>query len=282
MLRPIVRGLLVLVTAALAALALSGQALAAGPHPRLSFRASGTALPAAAAKKRTPQVLFRNLKGCGAEAYNSLGYQCARDERSRGIVSKGAICTVTVYAFSAVTVRMKMTYGGSTLFSKTSRYRARTRVSLAFGVTFPIVLPAGGYKCTFTAGKKKTSATIPSRGTTGSIVETAVCQTANARPNNAGCASDESVVPQSPTSSLTCSGWFVKQQGHRGGIELLYNDAGTWTSVFAGDLAIPVSLYSVTATVPNMLGNPFAPGEYMCRYSVDGTPIAEKHFTVHA
>jgi hypothetical protein len=111
-------------------------------------------------------------------------------------------------------------------------------------------------------------------------VSPSVCATAHIRSDNTGCSTDESAAPLASAGPITCSAFFVGKKGHRAGIELLFNDNGTWTSVASGDVAVARSIYGVFATVPNLLGTPFIPGQYACRFSLDGQVLVEKPFSL--
>ncbi len=62
--------------------------------------------------------------------------------------------------------------------------------------------------------------------------------------------------------------------------EMLYNDNGVWTRLDGGEVTVTRPIFPVYLTVPTLLGGAFVPGQYACRYSVDGKLLAVKLFTV--
>ena len=271
---------LALAPSAVAAVSPASSAHAARSGPAVTLRANSAAIVPTASHARAPRVLLRNLRMCTKRWYLASAYRCYRDERRQPFVSESAFCTITIYAFSAVTVRARMEFAGGTLYAATRRVARRTRLQLAFYVEYPITLPAGAYTCRFVVGNKRASATARSAGPSGPIVSTAVCTTASLRAGDAGCSSDQSGGPFARASSLSCSGWLVAQHGKRAAIEMLYNDNGVWTSVSAGEGVVTRAILPVTLVVPSLLGGPFLPGQYVCRFSVNGQVLAEKGFGV--
>ncbi len=266
--------------AAVAALALAQPALSAPAQARVAVTAASSAMPAAE-RRAKPRVLLRDVRACGSSLYNASRYQCARDERSHPLVSNTAYCTITIYAFTAATVHTSMSYGGQTLFAKTRRVRARTVFHLALSYELPVVLPAGRYACKFAAARKRASVSMTGAGDAGPVAYESVCSAGRTNASNL-CSSDESALPLAPTSSLTCSGIFAGKKRHFAGVELLYNDNGTWTSLSKVEGQVSAPFVPGTLTVPSLLGQPFLPGQYMCRFTIDGQTSVEKPFSVRA
>ena len=262
---------------ALAALALAPSALAT---PVLVNEVRTTPATALAPAAKTPQVLLRDLRACSKGAYDPSAYRCMRDERSRPVVSPAALCTITVYAYSAVTVRATMRFAGGAQYSATRKVKKRTRFQFAFGIELPQNLPAGSYTCQFSAGKKRASATLRSGGPGGPVAYASVCATVLLRGDQTGCTTDQAATPLPGAMSLSCSAWIVGQQGKRVTGELLYNDNGVWTRLEGGELTLPRPIVPVWLTMPSLLGAPYLSGQYACRFSVDGQLIGEKLFTV--
>jgi len=274
-----------LAAAAVAALAPAQHAVpnAARPaaaRPHAAVAATSTAMPASIERTRRPRALLRELRACGKVMYDAAGYRCLRDERARPLVSNGLYCTVTIYAFSAVKIRANMSYGGQTLFAPTRKIPGRTIFHYAVYYELPIVLPAGRYTCKFTVLRKSVKATISGGGAAGPVANSSVCSSTRAVGNL--CTADESTVPIAPTTSLTCSGFFVGQKGHFGGIELLYNQNGVWTSLSKVEGTLSRPIIGAPLVVPSLLGQPYAPGQYACRFTLDGQTVTEKLFSVLA
>jgi hypothetical protein len=273
-----------LAAAAVAALGLghSGAATSAPTRVRASLAATSVPMPSSTARRRRPAALLRELKVCGKAAYNARAYRCVRDERSHPLVSTAVYCSVTIYAYAAVTVRGKMTYGGEVLFTHTGKVKARTIFHLALVYDLPVTLPGGRYGCTFSAAGKTVKASMSGGGAPGPVSASSVCTSSHTNPDFKTCTSDESAQPLAPTTSLTCSGVFVGKKGRFGGIELLYNDNGVWTSLEHVEGTLKNPLVAGFLTVPGLLGQPFVPGQYSCRFTVDGQAVAEKLFSFRA
>src|SRR5215211_3869746 len=214
--------LLSLAAAAVAAFPLGQHASAPAAHafPHASVAAAKVGLPAASTPAAPrPKAL-----------YNSSAYRCLRDERRSPLASNGLYCSVTIYAYASVRVRYNISYGGQGLFAGSRKIPRRTIFHLAVYYELPIVLPAGRYACTFTAVGKSARAKISGGGQAGAVVEPAVCSPLHLS-TVGNCTADESAAPLAPTSSLTCSGYFVGRKGRFGAVELVYNNNGVWTSM---------------------------------------------------
>jgi len=276
--------LLSLAAAAVAALPLgqhaSGPAATARPHA--SVTAAKVGLPAAASPAaRRPNALLRELRACGTAVYSAASHSCLRDQRRSPLVSNTLYCTVAIYAYASVRVRFNITYGGQTLFAGSRKIAERTIFQLAVYYELPIVLPAGRYTCTVTAVGKSVRAKINGGGQAGAVVEPAVCSPLHLSAVG-NCTADESAAALAPTSSLTCSGYFVGRKGRFGAVELLYNNDGVWTSMSKREGSIGKPIIGAFLTAPSALGQPYAPGQYACRFIVDGQTAVEKLFTVRA
>jgi len=262
------------------ALAVAQPALPAPFRSHAAMSAATTTMPSSVERKRRPKALLRNLKACGRALYSASAHQCLHDERKRALLSNVAYCTVDVYAFATVGVGIKMTYGGQTLFTRKTRAPRGHVLHLTVYYELPILLPSGKYVCTISTAGKSVKATITGGGSAGPVANSSVCSSSRAVGDL--CASDESTVPIAPTTSLTCSGFFAGQKGHFGGIELLYNQNGVWTSLSKIEGSVSRPILPVSLVVPSVLGQPYTPGQYMCRFTVDGQLVSEKVFSVRA
>jgi hypothetical protein len=275
-------GSLLSLAAAVAALPLGQHASAPATHafPHASVAAAKAGLSAVATPAaRHPKALLRELRACGKALYNAPAYKCLRDERRSPLASNGLYCTVTIYAYASVRVRFSISYGGEAVFTGSRTIPKRTIFHLAVSYELPIVLPAGHYTCTFTAVGKSVRAKITGGGQAGAVVEPAVCSPLHLS-TVGNCTADESAAPLAPTSSLTCSGYFVGRKGRFGAVELVYNNNGVWTSMSRREGSIGKPIIGAFLTAPSAVGQTYAPGQYACRFSVDGQTFVEKPFTV--
>ena len=276
--------LLSLAAAAVAAFPLGQHASAPVAHafPHASVAAAKVGLPAASTPAAPrPKALLRELRACGKALYNSSAYRCLRDERRSPLASNGLYCSVTIYAYASVRVRYNISYGGQALFAGSRKIPRRTIFHLAVYYELPIVLPAGRYACTFTAVGKSARAKISGGGQAGAVVEPAVCSPLHLS-TVGNCTADESAAPLAPTSSLTCSGYFVGRKGRFGAVELVYNNNGVWTSMSKREGSIGKPIIGAFLTAPSAVGQTYAPGQYACRFIVDGQTVVEKPFSVRA
>ncbi|MBD0330552.1 MAG: hypothetical protein ICV64_10685 [Thermoleophilia bacterium] len=260
----------------LAGLVLAPHSLAASP---LVVETRAVAAAPSAALRKPPRVVVRDLRACSKAAYHAPSFRCVRDERSRPFVSQATVCTLEVVAYAAVTLRARMEFAGGTQFTFTKRLARRTRTQIAFGIEFPATLPAGAYTCRFTVATARASATMRSVGPAGPVVWSAVCATTLLR-RDGTCGLDQSAAPLFRPSSLSCSASLVGQQGRRVTVELLAEVDGVWTRVDGGDAALRRPIVPVYLSVPSPAASGFAAGRYACRYTVDGTVVGEKLFTV--
>lgn len=219
------------------------------------------------------------LRVCGNNIVPFPGSQCTSDQRSAPITGKELDCSVRVYAgVKGALFTATMTYEGEVQYGFHERLKRGWHRELMGVYMHATAMPGGRYTCKFSLGKKRTAVSFRSGGPTGSVVGPAVCLTSHTKQN--ACTSDESGTPfgSATTPSITCTGVFPRLKGHPVEIDFLrLNADGTTTTLQRETDTLP---YPITEEYAFKAGVWATPGQYSCRYLVDGTIAADKHFTV--
>jgi hypothetical protein len=114
-----------------------------------------------------------------------------------------------------------------------------------------------------------------SEGPAWQNLELAACVTANTNPDG-DCREDESGGPLGPTSSVTCTGVILGGKGELIQVDFLYQGDETAVSVQEeGPGSVTVFSADLFANEGNL-----PEGDYTCRFSVAGEPVADKPFSI--
>lgn len=226
-----------------------------------------------------PAVRFSNLRVCTYESFSQRLGRCVRDERRAVLVSSRFACSVTVNARARTDLRAQWTYDGVRLSPFLDSVRAGVRHRwLWFDVGAGFPLPGGAYRCEFSAGKAKTSATFVSGGATGEIVTAVVCDTENTTMYGdfPVCRADEAgTVIESP-SAIVCLAMYPKAKGRSATIALIREGDLPRPRTFT--VSAPMTqYYERFSTVGRQT---MLPGHYVCRFSLDNVVVVETPFEV--
>ena len=169
-----------------------------------------------------------------------------------------------------------VTYEGQVQYSFRERLRRGWHRELIGVYVHATQMPGGRYACNVSLGRTRATVSFRSGGAFAPVVGPAVCRTSHTRDD--ACTADESgtAIPAG-TRSLTCTGVFARLKGARVEIDFVR---------FEGDGTETV-LHRVTDTLPYPIveewvsfAQGWTPGEYACRYLVNGTIAAERRFSV--
>jgi hypothetical protein len=178
-----------------------------------------------------------------------------------------------------------MTYEGTPVYEYTTRILGSGPwswwISENIGST---PLPGGRWGCDFSFGSANTGARFRSGGPMGAVIGAAVCDARHslvyAHHRIRVCKSDESARPILATKRILCSAVFVKQVGKMGRVQLLAGGADA-ARPDAANLPSPLSIWwTAFAPAAPAANGTFVPGDYVCRFSVDGLPVVEKPFQI--
>ena len=224
-----------------------------------------------------------NLRVCTDNAFNKAQNECTTDQRGRKLVSSKFICSVRFLPLRPETLHARIIYAGTIVTSYTARITDK-RLQI-FSITDDLgttALPNGAWRCEFSFGSEETGTTFLSRGPTGPIVGVAVCVGSDVirRIGIATCRSDESASRLRSPKEIACSGVFVRAVGREAEIHLLSGGHDV-SRTYALRIRQSIAVASVRFH-PEHGAQRFAPGEYVCRFSLKGAAVIRKPFKVTA
>ena len=223
-----------------------------------------------------PARLF-NLRVCSYNALSANG--CTKDQRATILTSTRIGCSVEIAVRRRGRLHARMTYGGATTYGYSTRVLEvgvhRWWIAHNLGT---VPLPGGDWSCQFSFGSGTARVNFKSGGPVGQLIGAAACggkdtilfgsnRTLRAcRPDRSGGSipvTDEivcsAVLPNSASKELTI-------QLLLGGVEVVAPYVGRVDQLLW--IARP-------AFNPPLGQGTFAVGDYVCRFSLDGIPVAE-------
>jgi hypothetical protein len=230
-----------------------------------------------------PAGRLSQLRVCPYESFDRVAQTCKRDQRRTTLFSTRFACSAAVDVRTPGRLLVRMLYNGEVAYQFTTR-------PMPIGVSHPwiaynlgtVPLPGGSWACDFTFAGKTIRAAFRSRGPTGTIIGAAVCggnETIRFGSSRRllACRSDRSGSTIA-ASEVVCSGVLPGSASKELRIALL--SGGTEVGEpYAGPIGGTLWLVWATFTPPGG-GRTFAPGAYVCQFSVDGVTVAEKPFRV--
>ena len=216
-----------------------------------------------------------DLRVCGAEAYDERDEQCSEDQRTRPLKSSTVYCSAKVGAAEGERVKGRFLHEGEPLPSQAARLPADAET---FYVNFYVgrgSIPRGRWACELSLGSEKMTASFESAGPTGSIVNLAVCRTADVEPQRPICPEGEPGAPPGPSDSVTCSATIVGAKGAVVDSEILYEGRKTGISE---QQEIPSPVMPVYFRLEGEENLP--EGDYACRFSLAGERTREEDFSI--
>jgi hypothetical protein len=216
-----------------------------------------------------------DLRVCGGEAYDEGAEECSEDQRTRPLKSSTVYCSAKVRADEGERVKGRLLHEGEPLPSQAARLPADADT---FFVNFYVgrgSIPRGTWACELSLGSEKLTASFESAGPTGSIVNVAVCRTADVEPQRPICPEGESGAPPGPNDSVTCSATVVGAKGAVVDAEVFYEGRKTGISE---QQEIPSPVMPVYVRLEGEQNLP--EGDYACRFSLAGERIGEEDFSI--
>jgi hypothetical protein len=172
-----------------------------------------------------------------------------------------------------------MTYGGATTYEYTTRVLAPgvQRWWIAYNVgTLP--LPGGDWSCQFSFGPASARVNFKSGGPTGTIINAAACAGTDTIRYGASsafraCRPDRSGGSIPVTDEIVCSAVAPNSVSKELTIQLISGDVDV-VAPQVDMVSFPVWI-AQHAFKPPSSQKTFAVGDYVCRFSIDGIPVAE-------
>jgi hypothetical protein len=261
-----------ILSALIAAIVTTPQAWA-GTHPR-GFASTSTD------SARTSPTRFSEVRVCAYEAFNKTTRTCVRDQRAMVLVSTKFGCSAVLTTRTPARLHARMTYRGVTAYEFTSRVLSPGRhgwwISYNLGT---VPLPGGDWGCEFSSGSTTARVRFRSGGPTGKIIGAAACagnDTISFGSNRTlhACRTGHSGGSIPVTDVIVCSGVLPKAASKELKIQLLsggLDAAGPYVNTVSGPLWIVWGIFRAPSG-----RQAFAPGDYVCRFSIDGLTVAEK------
>jgi hypothetical protein len=251
------------------------QVILVGAVATVSLAGVGSAIGTSAELTQRPPATLSNLRVCPYESFSHSLHRCTRDFRASVLTSNRFACSIAVLLRRRVQIHGRLTYEGLTQFTATSGALppGSYRSSIATNIKMNQPLPGGAWACAFSVDGVRRTAAFRSGGPTGPVVDLVACPAAHAI--HVGleliCPSDQSSsIPSS--DFVVCNGLYVGQRGKTESIDLL--SSGT---IIAAGLD---NLVDAPVWLAYQRFNPQAAGDYSCRFSVRGAPLADKTFRV--
>jgi hypothetical protein len=225
---------------------------------------------------------FRNLRVCGATAFSRAQHRCTTDQRASSITSNRISCSVDIVVRRTAVVRGRISYRGG-LAHEIGPTVLKPGVYPAWvfeNIKVDQPLPGGSWRCEFSVGSARTSLTFASGGPVGDIVNVAVCSRDGTVRHESSkltlCRRDDSAALLPAGEPVFCSATFAGVTGKialleilRGGVRKSSTDFVVGSTIWLGTVLLrPYA----TATLQ--------PGEFVCRFSLDGQVVAERPFLV--
>jgi hypothetical protein len=224
--------------------------------------------------------LIHNVRVCTKTAFNQSQYRCTRDQRRHALTSSFFACSADILVRHTSVLQLQWTYGRANLppftVTVTGRHR-RHSLTLDLGADLP--LPGGKYRCSFSLGHAVKAATFTSAGPAGEAVDVVACDGANTIASGGFlvCRSDQSGTPFRAPSSIMCNAVYPNAKGKTSTIEML-RDSQLLKQPRESRISEP--LWQVKDSFAAPSGQTLANGNYECRFSLNGTIVADKQFQV--
>jgi hypothetical protein len=228
---------------------------------------------------------FSKLRVCAYPAFSLADRRCTHDQRKGVLLTGKFACSVSFDVRRAGRLHARMTYQGVVVHQYSTRALDTgpwtAWISENAGA---IPLPGGRWGCRFSFGSAHVRARFRSVGPTGPVLGAAVCSAKHsffyAHHRIRQCKADESARPIPATDRILCSALFVLQTGKRGEVQLLA-DGQDAAKPDVERVPAPLSLWWTPFAPAHPTGDgTFAPGAYVCRFSVDGAAVVEKPFQI--
>jgi uncharacterized RDD family membrane protein YckC len=216
-----------------------------------------------------------DLRVCTGQAFDEANAECTEDERERPLRGEAFYCSAKVGGREGERFEGRLLYDDELLFTGGRTVPAGSGTVWVTAGTDGELLPSGRWMCELSVASEEVSARFQSEGPTPQNLGLAACLTANTDPDGA-CREDESVGPLGPTGSVTCSATILGGKGEVMRVDFVYEGDETVVSV---DDESPRSIELFSAEMFANVGN-LPEGEYACRFSVSGEPVAEKPFSI--
>ncbi len=228
---------------------------------------------------------FQEVRVCAYEAFSLRQQRCTRDQRTQLLVSSRFGCSVIFDVRQRATFREQMVYEGQKV---TGLMRTLPPGSygywMAASTYSTLPNPGGRWRCLFSLGAVRTSVSFRSGGPTGAIVDTAICRFYAALVRRDGfpdCQTDESLMPIPPTKGVICQALYPLDAGKTAEIDVhTTNEPGFGRShslIVRGPLWKAYAVLRASDAGP---GSSLPPGDYVCRFKLDGALVGEKAFQI--
>jgi uncharacterized RDD family membrane protein YckC len=216
-----------------------------------------------------------DLRICTDEAFDEGDAECTEDESGRPLRGEAFYCSAKVGGREGERFEGRLLYDDELLFTGGQTVPAGSGTVWVTVGTDGELLPSGRWTCELSVASDEVSARFQSEGPTPQNLGLAACLTANTDPDGS-CREDESGGPLGPTGSVTCSATILGGKGEVMRVDFLYEGEETVISV---EEESPRSVEVFTAELFANDGN-LPEGDYACRFSVAGEPLAEKPFSI--
>lgn len=216
-----------------------------------------------------------DLRVCTGQAFDEANAECTEDERERPLRGEAFYCSVKVGGREGERFEGRLLYEGELLFTGGRTVQAGSGTLWVTVGTDGEPLPSGRWACKLSVSSEELGARFQSEGPARQNLGLAACVTANTSPDE-DCREDESGGPLGPTSSVTCTGTILGGKGELIRVDFLYQ--GDETGFFVQEEG-PGSVTTFSAELFGNEGN-LPEGDYACRFSVAGEPVAEKPFSI--
>lgn len=244
--------------------------------------------PPGSAAERVPtrvagKAKLSELRVCTSTAFSRSQSRCTKDERMIALLTNRITCSVKVVIVGRATIRGHITYNRHVAYElKPIPLRdEKTHVWMNENIKINQPLPGGSWGCVFTLASARAAVSFTSGGPTGPIVDTAVCGPTNTATFGVSgfrfCLSDQSGAPLAATNPVYCSAVYPDDTGHSATIDITFQGRSLATPVnfsLDGTLLLGYAYYQVPG------GQNLQPGDYSCRFSLDGTLVTEKPFQI--
>jgi hypothetical protein len=239
-------------------------------------------LAAGAAARPAESTRLSDLRVCTSERFSRAAERCLADERRSSLESKLFACSVSVELARAAPVHAVIAYRGRTAYEYTTRKLPtgtyRWWIGLELG---EVPLPGGPWICRFGAGSAVAGARFASAGPTAALVGSAICAGGDTRtlerPVRRVCRAD-APARITATDELFCNAYFGNAVGKQVTIRLLRRGA-TLGAPHHGTITEPLWVEAAGWNVDGRR-EPFAAGDYACRFTVDGKQLAERRLQI--
>ena len=216
-----------------------------------------------------------DLRICTDEAFDEGDAECTEDESGRPLRGEAFYCSVKVGGREGERFEGRVLYEGELLFTGGRTVLAGSGTLWVTVGTDGEPLPSGRWACELSVSSEELGARFQSEGPARQNLGLATCVTANTNPDG-DCREDESGGPLGPTSSVTCTGTILGGKGELIRVDFLYQ--GDETGFFVQEEG-PGSVTTFSAELFGNEGN-LPEGDYACRFSAAGEPVAEKPFSI--